>query len=45
MLPLGPSFATRTNIFGEIWIAQKSLGFSCNSSKGQTPTRARSKLG
>ncbi len=36
MLPSRPSFVTRTNIIGEIWIAHKSLGSSCISSKNQT---------
>jgi len=34
MLPSRPSFATRTNIFGDILPSHKSLGSSYTSSKG-----------
>ncbi len=37
MLPSIPSFAIGTNIFKEIWIAHRSLGFLGISSRGQTP--------
>jgi hypothetical protein len=37
MLPSRPSFAIGTNVFGEIWIAHKSLGSLGTSSRGQTP--------
>jgi hypothetical protein len=37
MLPSRPSSATRTNLFGEIQIAHRSLGSSGLSSRGQTP--------
>jgi hypothetical protein len=31
------SYATSTNVFGEIWTAHRDLGSSSISSKGQTP--------
>jgi hypothetical protein len=37
MLPLRPIFATCMNVFGEVWIAHRSLGLLGTSSKGQTP--------
>jgi hypothetical protein len=37
MLPSRPSYATSTNVFGEIYIAHKSLGSLRTSSRGQTP--------
>jgi hypothetical protein len=36
MLPSKPSCTTRINIFREIWIAHRSLGYSSSSFKGQT---------
>ncbi len=37
MLPSRPSSAKRVNVFGEVWIAHKSLNSSSTSSKGLTP--------
>jgi hypothetical protein len=37
MLPSRPTFAIGTNIFREIWIAHRSLGFLGINSRGQTP--------
>ncbi len=37
MLPSRPSSATITNVFGEVWIAHRSLGFVGTNFKGQTP--------
>ncbi len=37
MLPSRPSFATGTNVYGEIWTSHRSLGYLDTSSKGQTP--------
>jgi hypothetical protein len=37
MLPSRASSVTCMNVFGEIWIAHKSLGSSSTSSRGQTP--------
>jgi len=34
MLPLRPSSATITNIFGEVWITHRSLGFVGTNFKG-----------
>jgi len=36
MLPLKPSFVIGMNVFGEIWIAHKSLSSSGTKSRGQT---------
>jgi hypothetical protein len=36
MLPLRLSYVIRINVFGEIWNAHMSLGFSRTNSKGQT---------
>jgi hypothetical protein len=37
MLPSRPSFATCTNVFGEIEIAHRSLSSLGTNSRGQTP--------
>ncbi len=37
MLPSRPSSAIGTNIFGDIWISHKILGYFDISSRGQTP--------
>jgi hypothetical protein len=37
MLPSRPSSTTCINIFGKLWTANRSLGSSGTSSRGQTP--------
>jgi hypothetical protein len=37
MLSLRPNSTIRTNIFGDIWTSQKSIGSSNTSSTRQTP--------
>jgi hypothetical protein len=35
MLPSRPSFATRMNVFGEVWTTHRSLNSLSTSSRGQ----------
>jgi hypothetical protein len=37
MLSLKPNSTTSMNVFGEIWIAHRSLSSSCTNYRGQTP--------